>query len=174
VSLNNNIFLLLFLLLVVPATSSAEEQIMAVDLVACVNSANGYSDEIDGIPWELAQAVLEVPYDHERTRLAPDYYFVHGRRLGWHGTWASLLYLGADGWTAFETRAEDDRLDVFAASFVPAKVVEAFAECDVEWGGYWADEYPLLEVPPEQQPAVSFSPRQHWNGEDLLPPKPND
>ncbi len=127
--------LLLFFLLIVPVTASADKQDVAVDVVACVNSSNGYLGEIDGEPWELAQAILNIPYDHERIRLAPDYYFVGGRRLGWHGTWAAFLYLGADEWMAFETRAEDDRLTVFGASFVPAEVIQAFAECGVEWGG---------------------------------------
>lgn len=164
----------LFFLTTVPMTASADKQAVAVNLVACVNSANGYSGEIDGEPWELAQAILEIPNDHERIRLPPDYYFVGGRRLGWHGAWAAFLHLGADGWMAFETHAADDRLAVFAASFVPVEVVEAFADCNVEWRGYWTDEYPLLEVTAEQQPVAPSSPRSLWNGVDLLPPKPND
>ncbi|SFR32702.1 hypothetical protein SAMN04488005_0358 [Yoonia tamlensis] len=172
--MTNSFLLLLFFLLVVSATTYADKQIMAAELVTCVNSTNGYLDGIDGKSWEPAQAVLGIPYDYERTRLAPDYYFVYGRKLGWHGTWASLLYLGTDGWMAFEARAEDDRLDVFAASFVPVRVVEAFAVCGVEWGGFWDDEYPLIEVAPVQQTVAPLSLRPLWNGEDLLPPKPND
>jgi hypothetical protein len=75
---------------------------------------------------------------------------------------------------AFETFAEDEILAEFAASFVPDEVVEAFAECDVEWGGYWTDEYPLLEGMAEQQPVAPLLPIPLWNSEVLLPPKPND
>lgn len=169
-----NFLSLLFFLLVVPVTAYADKQAIAVDLVACVNVTNGYPKEIDSEPWELAQAILEIPYDHERVRLAPDYHFVGGRRLGWHGTWAAFLHLGSDGWMVFETRAEDDRLDVFAASFVPTVVTEAFETCGVKWGGYWTDDYPIIEVETEQQPAspLVFGPIP--NGDDLLPPKPID
>ena len=169
-----NFLSLLFVLLVVPATGYADKQNIAIDVVACINSAKGYPDTLDGAPWELAQAILEIPYDHERVRLAPDYYFVGGRTLGWHGTWAAFLHLGNNEWVAFETRAEGDELAVFGASFVPNEIVDAFAICGVDWGGHWIEDYPLLEVTTEQGPVAPLATGPLLNGDDLLPPKPKD
>ncbi len=169
-----NFLLLLFLLFVVPATAHADKQAIAVDVVACVNTTNGYSKEIYDEPWELAQAILEIPFDYERFRLAPDYYLVGGRMLGSHGTWSAFLYLGLDGWMVFETRAEDDRLDMFGASFVPTVVVEAFEACGAKWGGHWTGDYPIIEAETEERPTspLVFGPILDWD--DLLPPKPTD
>ena len=164
----------LFILLVVPIIGYADKQNIAFDVVACVNSTNGFPETLDKTPWELEQAVLEVPFDHEHVRLEPNYYFVGGRRLGWHGTWALLLALGDDEWVAFETRSKDDQLRVFAASFVPDKVVAALEVCSVEWGGFWTKEYPLIETIPKQQPIAPLFDSSELNVEDLLPPRPAD
>ncbi len=163
--------LLLSLIIVLPLAVYADRQAVAFDVVACVNSQNGYPREIDDAPWEPEQAILEVPYEHERTRLAPDYYLVYGRRLGWHGTWAALLYLGEDGWFAFETRSQEENSARFASNFVPDAVIEAFMKCGAEWSEHWTKEYPVVNVAPSRQPPIPLVSEPFWNDENLLPPK---
>ena len=171
--MNKKFVILLLCLLAAPVIGLADKQNTAVDVVICVNSANGYSDLIDNSPWELAQAILEIPYDHELVRLANGYYFVGGKKLGYHGTWAAFLNIANDEWIAFETRAENDELGMFGASFVPSEVVAAFDLCGVDWGGYWAEEYPIVVMEPTITPlpdALRLPANPLKNGADLLPP----
>lgn len=160
-----------FLLLVLAGATYAGEHHSAVEIVACVNSENGFSEELQGEPWVLEQAILEVPYEHETKRLDTGYHFVAGRMLGWHGTWIAFLDLNSDEWTAFETRTQDDGWKTFGESFVPKSVIQGFAACGVNWGGLWTGEYPLNEVGAEQN-LIAPSVLLPIEGGSLLPPKP--
>ena len=81
----------LFSLVSFPISSFADTQDTAVEIVACINSANGYVENFEGDEWELPQAVLEVLNERERSQLIDGYHLVVGRMLGWHGTWAAFL-----------------------------------------------------------------------------------
>ncbi|WP_372574502.1 hypothetical protein [Ruegeria jejuensis] len=143
----------------------ADKADAAVDIVSCINSLNGHAEPLHEAQWELSQAVLELPYEHELVRLADGYFFVTGRRLGYHGTWAALLDIAAGKWIAYETRDQNDDLLVFGSSFVPPDVVSALAKCGVEWGGYWVEEYPVVVLDP---PVVK--PLPEWQ---ILPDEPS-
>ena len=173
------IFLAVFLsLLSFPIAGFADTQNTAKDVVACINSTNGYADQFEGDQWELPQAILVIPSEHEQFRLMDGYHLVGGRSLGWHGTWVAFLDLRNEEWVAFETRDEIDESVAFAESYVPVEVVEAFVTCRVEWGGYWTEEYPFIEVGEAQKP---IAPQNHEpetyeppDGVNLLPPKVSD
>lgn len=147
----------------------------AIEIASCINTANGHSEPVYGTPWELSQAVLELPLEHELERLADGYFFIGGRRLGYHGTWAAFLDLTVSEWIAYETRDQDDDLLIFASSFVPPEVVSTLGECGVLWGGSWVEEYPVVVLDP---PPVTPLPEEQRlpdnpliSGVDLLPPK---
>lgn len=162
-------------LLSFPISGFADTQDTAVEIVACINSANGYADNFEGDEWELPQAVLEMPNEQERFQLVDGYHLVVGRMLGWHGTWAAFLDLRDAEYIAFETRDENDNSAAFAESYVPVEVVEAFLSCGTEWGGYWTGKGPFIEVVEVEEPIAprTYQTQQSepMNGVDLLPPK---
>lgn len=147
---------------------------LAVQINSCINTVNGHAKPLRDEPWHLTQAELELPYDHELTRLADGFFILTGRKLGHHGTWAAFLDVSDRVWVAYETKNLDDELRFFGESFVPNEVIEALQECDVRWGGYWTGEYPIvvLEPPsPTQQPDFFRLPADaQTNGAGLLPP----
>ncbi|WP_166417367.1 hypothetical protein [Cochlodiniinecator piscidefendens] len=75
--------LLIAVFFLAPITAMAQQDEIAVDLVECVNLANGHSIQLNEAAWELSQANLDLVYDQY---LEGGYYFVRGRPLGWHGT----------------------------------------------------------------------------------------
>ncbi|CUH43148.1 hypothetical protein [Ruegeria atlantica] len=147
----------------------------AIEIVSCINTANGHSEPVYGTPWELSQAVLELPFEHELERLADGYFFIGGRRLGYHGTWAAFLDLSLCDGIAYEVRDQDDALLIFASSFVPPEVVSALGGCGVVWGGFWIEEYPIVVLDPPPVTPLPEGQRLPNNslesGVDLLPPK---
>lgn len=161
----------LVLLFAVPSAVYADEQNMVVEVVSCVNSANGYPNPLGAATWELEQAVLELSSGLEKVSLAPDFHFVGGRKLGWHGTWVAFLKLSDDEKVAFETRPEPDSFRVFGESYVPEKVVAAFEECGIDWGGYWHDDYPFIEQVSGQKVQVPLFGNSAFDAKNLLPPK---
>lgn len=146
----------------------------ALEIVSCVNTVNGHAEPVFETPWELTQAVIELPYEHELERLADGYFFVGGRMLGYHGTWFAFLDITESDWFAYEMRDQNDELWVFAASFVPPEVVSALGDCGVKWGGFWDSEYPIVvldppvAVPLPKEQRLPQNPLE--NGADLLPP----
>ncbi|UWR03240.1 hypothetical protein K3740_00565 [Ruegeria conchae] len=147
---------------------------VAFDVVSCTNTVNGHIEPVAGTPWELTQAVLELPYQHESERLDDGFFFVVGRRLGYHVTWIALLDISQSDRVAYEVRDEQAGLWTFGASLVPPEVISALGECNVRWGGFWGDEFPTVVVdapaitplPPEQR--LPDNPLR--SGADLLPP----
>ncbi|MEH6522742.1 hypothetical protein [Sulfitobacter sp.] len=161
--------------LIIPSSPVFAEKVdVATEIVSCINAANDHVELLRKETWHLSQAVLELPYEHELTRLADGFYFFHGRRLGYHGTWAAFLDISTSEWFAYETRNQDDELLIFAASFVPPEVISALGECNVRWGGFWIDEYPIVVLdPPVPTPllkAQRLPKNPSINGENLLPP----
>ncbi len=147
---------------------------VAFEVVSCINTVNGHVEPVLGTPWELTQAVLELPYEHELERLADGLFFVVGRRLGYHGTWVALLDISRSDWFAYEVRDEEADLWIFGASLVPTEVISALEECSVRWGGFWADEFPMF---PLEAPTVAPLPKEQKlpdnllkNDANLLPP----
>lgn len=153
----------------------AEKADVAAEIVSCINTANGHVEPVGKTRWYLTQAILVLPYEHERTRLADGIFFIGGRMLGYHGTWTMFLDVSESDWVAYETRDQDDELKGFAASFVPPEIITALGGCSVRWSGFWVGKFPFVVLDPpvvtpltEEQrlPEDPFSD----GGANLLPP----
>lgn len=125
----------------------AENAASGSQVVACVNSENGFGNKLLIKDWD-------VNFAQSSPILEDGFHFMRGS-LGWHLTWGVLLDLKSTPIIAYETYGADgDMTGAFGRQIVPVKVRAALETCGIVWGGLWPQKWPQkrgddMIVPPK-------------------------